>query len=397
MENHLQRLQDIWGPEPSDSGPALVWIQSAVARQTEEGLYLDFKQKKDRNRPGLDDDDKANLAKSISGFANTDGGLIIWGVRAKADTKEDPDVAKELMPIKNLKTFQTNLNGLAGDLVVPPVPGLESRAVPEAPNGDTGYVITIVPKRRDTLTQAVARTCKGFYIRSGSGFHQLPEPLIAEFYKRRPAPLLRLYVELAEPDQSKFFEKVTQAEHWEQMHWGQKPWGRCEFQQGIEVGWKATLKNEGLGSATGVVLRLTPSQSAEWSLVNYAVKKEQVYEDSRERVLIEPHPSSHFEAQGAPAGTGRVLEAVHPGQEILVAFGVLVLTSEAFHGNTCSFQVTGSAFAMDSPPYELKAQCEGPELRSRYWERFQSLLHLAAPPVRTLEKPLPRRIVLPKE
>jgi hypothetical protein len=97
MENHLQRLQEVWGPVPGDSGQALAWIESAVTRLAEEGLYLDFKQKADKNRPSLDDDDKANLAKSISGFANTDGGLIIWGVKAKAAAKDDPDVATELM------------------------------------------------------------------------------------------------------------------------------------------------------------------------------------------------------------------------------------------------------------------------------------------------------------
>jgi hypothetical protein len=389
MENHEQKVSEVWGSDRGDSSQALIWIQSAVARQAEEGLYLDFKQKKDRNRPALDDDDKANLAKSISGFANTDGGLIVWGVKAKADTKDDPDVATDCLPIKHLKAFLTTLNALSGDLVTPPVPGVENRAVPEAPNTDSGYVITIVPKRRDTLTQAAAKTCKGFYIRSGSGFHQLPPPLIAEFYKRRPSPLLRLYLEFAGPDQSKFFEQVRQAEHWEQAQHGQKPWGRCVFQQGLAVRWKAILRNEGLGSANSVVLelRVSHSQPEEWWLINYNVKKHEVWDDNKPRTLYEPHPSSDLVPQKTQSGIGRVLDAVHPGQDVLVASGVLRIPSEAFDGSIGAFEVTGSAFAMDSPPFNLNARYEGSELLLRYSGLFRSELRTAPPAVRTLDKP----------
>jgi hypothetical protein len=58
---------------------------------------------------------------------------------------------------------------------------VESRLVPLPDRSDHGFVITVVPKKRDALVQAPAKGCRGFFIRTGSGFHQLPSSLIAEF------------------------------------------------------------------------------------------------------------------------------------------------------------------------------------------------------------------------
>ncbi len=87
MENYLERLKDIWGSDINDSKAALEWIKKTVDCKIEEDLYLEFKQKSESRDSLANDDDRANLAKAISGFSNTDGGLIIWGVRAKHKKK----------------------------------------------------------------------------------------------------------------------------------------------------------------------------------------------------------------------------------------------------------------------------------------------------------------------
>ena len=45
-----------------------------------ERAHVDFKEKHDRRDSKLADDDKKNLAKAVSGFANTGGGVLIWGI-----------------------------------------------------------------------------------------------------------------------------------------------------------------------------------------------------------------------------------------------------------------------------------------------------------------------------
>ena len=70
MDAYLGGLLAIWGHDLNDTSAALRWIEDAPAQQEEEDLYLDFKRKSD-SKPNANDDDKKNLAKSISGFANT--------------------------------------------------------------------------------------------------------------------------------------------------------------------------------------------------------------------------------------------------------------------------------------------------------------------------------------
>ena len=54
-------------------------INAFIRERQEEHLYLDFKL---ANQADLNRDDRKNLAKALSGFANSSGGIIIWGVEA---------------------------------------------------------------------------------------------------------------------------------------------------------------------------------------------------------------------------------------------------------------------------------------------------------------------------
>ena len=54
--------------------------QSIVHPAREENLYLDFKKAADGKGPATKPDRK-NLSKALSGFANSEGGVIVWGVQ----------------------------------------------------------------------------------------------------------------------------------------------------------------------------------------------------------------------------------------------------------------------------------------------------------------------------
>jgi len=80
-------------------------IRDFVRNQTAEDLYLEFKT---ANYPSGIEFDKKNFSKCLSGFSNSAGGILIWGVSAREE-KGKPDVANELKPIKNLIDFETYL------------------------------------------------------------------------------------------------------------------------------------------------------------------------------------------------------------------------------------------------------------------------------------------------
>ena len=52
-------------------------IQQYLNTQQEEDLYLEFKTTNTNDLSHADD--RKNLAKALSGFANSGGGLLIWG------------------------------------------------------------------------------------------------------------------------------------------------------------------------------------------------------------------------------------------------------------------------------------------------------------------------------
>ena len=59
-----------------------------INRQTEE-LFIDFKRavSDGKNFITLHRDDRKNLAKAISGFGNSEGGVIVWGVECSRDAE----------------------------------------------------------------------------------------------------------------------------------------------------------------------------------------------------------------------------------------------------------------------------------------------------------------------
>ena len=75
-------------------------IDEFVANRAIEELFLDFKRSSDDGGgPKLNQNDRRNLAKAISGFGNSEGGIIIWGIDASLDST-GADVAKMKVPIQ---------------------------------------------------------------------------------------------------------------------------------------------------------------------------------------------------------------------------------------------------------------------------------------------------------
>jgi Putative DNA-binding domain len=74
----MGRAEDLFN-RVRDNGVAEVYRM--ISEPVVEELFLDYKQSS-TTLPSrkLSDEDKKNLAKAIAGFANSEGGLIVWGV-----------------------------------------------------------------------------------------------------------------------------------------------------------------------------------------------------------------------------------------------------------------------------------------------------------------------------
>lgn len=156
-----------------------------LERQSEE-FFLDFKRSSD-NGSGtrLSDSDRGNLAKAISGFGNSEGGIVVWGV----DCRPNPtlgDVAGAKVKIQEPRRFKSWLEGAVSGLTVPPHPGVSHVAVEDA--AGEGFVVTHIPKSYLAPHQCLKPV--QFYMRAGSNFEPVPHGVLAGMFGRSPHPVI---------------------------------------------------------------------------------------------------------------------------------------------------------------------------------------------------------------
>jgi len=136
------------------------------------------------------DIDKKNISKTISGFANSNGGIIIWGINAKENEKKQ-DIATDKSPIKELTKFLNILNRLEGQATTPPVTGVIHRKI-EVSN-DYGFIVSYVPSS-EFAPHMANYADKHYYKRSGDSFYICEHYDIKDMFQRKHSAMLDLEV-----------------------------------------------------------------------------------------------------------------------------------------------------------------------------------------------------------
>jgi hypothetical protein len=162
----------------------MIAINGFIEDRKSEELFLDFKRSQNHGTSRkLEENDRKNLAKAISGFGNSEGGVIVWGVDCSTDS-DGADVAKALYPIKNPKKFASLLQGVISGCTIPPHSGVKIEAIEMSEN--EGFVITLIPKSNSAPHQSVIS--KQYHIRAGSDFVPTPHDVLAGMFGKRPQP-----------------------------------------------------------------------------------------------------------------------------------------------------------------------------------------------------------------
>ena len=139
--------------------------------------------------------DKANLndkgrnaeifGKALSGFANHEGGILVWGVKEIKDSKGEFD-HRELKPFMGVRKLEEELNLLAGEWVVPAVEGFRTKPIFSDESKDQGLILTLIPK--SDLVPHMNKREHSYYRRSGSSFRVMEHSEIEDMFGRRPKP-----------------------------------------------------------------------------------------------------------------------------------------------------------------------------------------------------------------
>ncbi len=162
----------------------LATIDSFIVDEHEENLHIDFK----IADPRFSRDDRRNLAEAISGFANSDGGLIVWGIDARPN-QQGVDAAVGKREISALGLFLSKLNQHTGDAATPIVDGGNHKKI--GVQGDGGFAVTLVPAS-DGGPHMAKLGVDRYFKRSGSQFLRMEHFEIEDLFGRRKRPVLKL-------------------------------------------------------------------------------------------------------------------------------------------------------------------------------------------------------------
>lgn len=158
-----------------------------------ETPYYDFKEK---GRPGKGEEneprhalmkaDRGNYAKSLSGFGNAGGGVIIWGIgeKGKGETRK-----LHARPLPNVNGFCETLYRALPQAVVPLIEGVlnEPIYVDDDETGDSGYILTWVPQS-DRMLHRAEFHLKQYYRRIGDSMICLDHHSIEDAFGLRLRP-----------------------------------------------------------------------------------------------------------------------------------------------------------------------------------------------------------------
>ena len=167
----------------------LAEIDRYLLDKQEENIELEFKTV---NHPDYNETnrkfDKEHISKVLSGFANSNGGVVIWGIKAK-ENKDGQDVAIEKKPIKQLTKFLNLLNRLESQAVTPPILGIEHVKIEISE--DIGFVKTFIPKSENAPHMANYAE-NHYYKRSGDSFYRCEHYDIMDIIQRKKTPKLNV-------------------------------------------------------------------------------------------------------------------------------------------------------------------------------------------------------------
>ncbi len=175
----MTRAEDLFGRIEAHGMDA---INAMLRDAKSEEAFLDFKQSGDAGKGvRLCDSDAKNLSKALSGFANADGGVIVWGISAPSGPTGD--VASGLQPLVDCKAFVARIDDKVSWGTTPPVMGVRSIAIPDE-TGKSGFVATLVPA--SAIGPHQSTVVERYLVRSGSSFHPVTHTVLAGMFGRRP-------------------------------------------------------------------------------------------------------------------------------------------------------------------------------------------------------------------
>ncbi len=158
-------------------------LEDLIAEGEAESLHLECKSP---GSPKLGKDLKNGLAKAISGFSNTAGGVILWGISTTRHAHSGLDVLTQIEPIGQCSSLAGQLASVVPRLTTPPILNVTSKTIKRRPKDTKGIVATHIPKHLGDPVQSNEDNL--FYFRSGDEFTVAPYEMIQRLFLATISP-----------------------------------------------------------------------------------------------------------------------------------------------------------------------------------------------------------------
>ncbi len=161
------------------------FIEELIKEGQEENQYLECKSP---TEPRLTREQKSQLSEAVSGFGNSSGGIILWGV---GTTKHDRgnkslDILSQPEPVGLAKKFAREIDSTIPLLIKPPSSEIHQSKILFKKTTDTrGIIVTYIPPTSGDPVQALDGK---FHIRIRHEFQEMPYEIIKRMFAGTDSP-----------------------------------------------------------------------------------------------------------------------------------------------------------------------------------------------------------------
>jgi hypothetical protein len=133
-------------------------------------------------------------SKALSAFANTGGGVLVWGIEARNDQATKVDAASDFARVKDPLAHKSRLWQLHHEATDPPVLGVEIEHWEDPARVGEGVVVCHIPESPHRPHRAEFVTNKPYYIRVGDDFVISPVSILRHLFFPYAAAVFRVDV-----------------------------------------------------------------------------------------------------------------------------------------------------------------------------------------------------------
>src|SRR5579872_4218522 len=149
--------------------------------------------------------------EALAGFANNQGGVLIWGIEARKDAATGIDAAADVKPVNNPNAVKSRLTELQRQATDPPLTNVEIDAyeLPTAPG--TGFVVCFVPEGPFKPYKTEDGRRSQYVIRAGDNFVAMSRSMLQSMFYPRTKAVFRVKATLVFhlPERNRNAEKAT--------------------------------------------------------------------------------------------------------------------------------------------------------------------------------------------